>query len=214
MCCSGASSKWWHDSYAINTIPPHAVPRMPPVLARAGGTVSVLFDPRRPYVAENSMPFAGFFSTTRDLGRFVQMMLNRGSSGGRQLLREDTVDRMFREEVAGQGIHQGLAWFLSSSRDEDGRSKPGGFWHTSSSGGLIAASRANGSAVIILTQAYLTDDLTPVRVTEWHYARQVTGTDPAPPNTPARVDAPAWFGELDKRVGGERCGFTRSGSDR
>jgi CubicO group peptidase (beta-lactamase class C family) len=54
---------------------------------------------------------AGLFSTAADLGRFAQMMLNRGALDGRRVLRGATIDHFTREV----GSHRALGWETPSA---------------------------------------------------------------------------------------------------
>jgi methyl acetate hydrolase len=49
----------------------------------------------------------GLFSTARDYGTFIQLFLNRGSSGGSRLLQEATIDVMMSNQIGAQriGLH-------------------------------------------------------------------------------------------------------------
>jgi CubicO group peptidase (beta-lactamase class C family) len=57
------------------------------------------------------MPAGGLFSTSRDVGRFCQMMLNRGTFEGKRYLSENAVKEMTRKQT-GPGINDnyGLGW--------------------------------------------------------------------------------------------------------
>jgi CubicO group peptidase (beta-lactamase class C family) len=62
------------------------------------------------------LPAGGLFSTAPDMVKFYQMMLNRGSSGGKRYLTEASVEKMTRNHTgelrAGftDGIVMGLGW--------------------------------------------------------------------------------------------------------
>jgi CubicO group peptidase (beta-lactamase class C family) len=57
------------------------------------------------------MPAGGLFSTAKDVGRFCQMMLNRGTFAGKRYVSENAVQEMTRKQT-GPGIKDayGLGW--------------------------------------------------------------------------------------------------------
>jgi CubicO group peptidase (beta-lactamase class C family) len=57
------------------------------------------------------MPAGGLFSTASDVARFCQMILNRGTFGGKRYVSEASVAEMTRRQT-GEGIPQnyGLGW--------------------------------------------------------------------------------------------------------
>jgi CubicO group peptidase (beta-lactamase class C family) len=171
--------------------------RILPVFAQTGGDRSLLFAPdgRAPIV--NSMPFAGVFSTARDVGRFAQMLLDGGCFDGGRLLRESTVDAMGREHISGQGMHQGLGWFVCFRAAGGPRhGAPDGFWHTSSSGSMVVADRSRGAATIILGQSLLDRGLVPVRMAEWEYIERTLGLLPVVEPHQSPEGAQPWLREL------------------
>ena len=94
---------------------------------------------------------AGLFSTASDLARFVQMLLNRGTSEGRTYLRPSTVDEFIRKKVSGQ--ERWLGWDMKT---EDGSSAgtlfpSSSFGHTGFTGTSVWADPDSRVAVIFLT---------------------------------------------------------------
>jgi CubicO group peptidase (beta-lactamase class C family) len=65
------------------------------------------------------IPMGGMNSTVMDLGRFMSMIFADGESGGRQVLKPQTIAEMFRpqnSDVAFDGgVRVGLGWFLSAA---------------------------------------------------------------------------------------------------
>jgi CubicO group peptidase (beta-lactamase class C family) len=75
------------------------------------------------------MPSGGLFSTASDLAKFCQMMLNRGTIGGRRLLSEAAIREMTRNQLSGSALKEiaearerptdpegyGLGWFIYPS---------------------------------------------------------------------------------------------------
>jgi hypothetical protein len=114
------------------------------------------------------------------------------------VLRESTVACMLCQHTVGQGIHQGLSWFLAfpvSARN--GAPLSCGFWHTSSSACLVAADCLARAAVVILGQTILEAELTPVRVAEWFYVRGSMRLAPSAPEVGTPREAHRWLRELD-----------------
>lgn len=168
-----------NDTFCVTELWRVPAARIAPVLVRQPAGTVVAFDATNASAIHNSMPFAGFFSTTRDVARFLQMFLDVGSSSGGTILRESTVAAMLAPHTPGQGIHQALSWFLAyPTARSDHAVKACGFWHTSSSACLVAANTANRAAVVILGQTLLDAELMPVRVTEWLYVRHATQMSP------------------------------------
>jgi CubicO group peptidase (beta-lactamase class C family) len=184
------------ETFGIDAIPSEHAARMAPVLECTGPDVSIAFDPRTAGRIRNAMPFAGLFSTARDVARFVQMLLDRGFGGRRTLLRAETVAHMLREDVRGNGIHQALGWFLAFSSESGRGARPCGFWHTSSTGALIAANAMTRGALVILGQRLLARDLVPVRVTQWKFAESAIRLRPFADNARPAGDARDWLREL------------------
>ena len=167
------------DSFCINAIPASRAARVAPVLTRSGSEVSVIFAPAGRHIS-NSMPFAGFFSTTEDLARFMQTFLDRGSSG--RLISDSMVAAMFREAARGEGVHQGLSWSLCFRSDGAATREAGacGFWHTSSAGSMLVGDRAAGAAAVILGQGVSESDLVPLRAVQWKYVERALRLSPTP----------------------------------
>jgi CubicO group peptidase (beta-lactamase class C family) len=65
------------------------------------------------------MPAGGLFSTARDVGRFCQMMLNRGTFGGKRYVSENAVRAMTRKQT-GPGIKEGYGLGWSTGGDSFG----------------------------------------------------------------------------------------------
>jgi CubicO group peptidase (beta-lactamase class C family) len=179
------------DSCCINDMPARIAERAAPVVASSHGLATVVFDPRSQRRILNSMPFAGFFASAVDLARFLQLYFDRGGS----LLREETVVRVCRERVLGQGIHQGLGWFLAFGAPRAGETQPCGVWHSASNGSLVAADLDRCAAVIVLGQSLLEEDLVPVRVAEWMYVERALDMRPRH-GRPEVADTPLWMTQL------------------
>jgi CubicO group peptidase (beta-lactamase class C family) len=185
------------DSFCVNAIPAAKHPRILPVFAQTGGDRSLLFAPGSRTPVVNSMPFAGIFSTARDVGRFVQMLVDGGCHDGSRLLRESTIELMCREHTSGQGMHQGLGWFVCFRADGGPRhGGADGFWHTSSSGSMVVVDRSRGAATIILGQSLLDRGLVPVRMAEWEYIERTLRLLPVVEVSQSPEGAQPWLREL------------------
>lgn len=77
---------------------------------------------------------AGLFSTTGDLGVFLQMLLNGGSMNGRRLLRADTIARFTRRVNLAPGSSRALGWDTPSRSASGGPSSAGDHFSASSFG--------------------------------------------------------------------------------
>ena len=77
---------------------------------------------------------AGLFSTTGDLGVFLQMLLNGGSMQGERLLRADTIARFTRRAGLAPGSSRALGWDTPSRTSSGGPSSAGDRFSSSSFG--------------------------------------------------------------------------------
>ena len=55
---------------------------------------------------------AGLFSTAQDMARFYQMLLNKGTVGGKPLLKAETVAAMTRNQTGKLETRPGMPWGL------------------------------------------------------------------------------------------------------
>ena len=62
---------------------------------------------------------AGLFSTAEDVAKFYQMMLHRGTAGGKQILKPETVAEMTRKQTGDLIARAGMPWGLGFSIVED-----------------------------------------------------------------------------------------------
>ena len=77
---------------------------------------------------------AGLFSTTGDLGVFLQMLLNGGSMNGERLLRADTIARFTKRAGLAPGSSRALGWDTPSRTSSGGPSSAGAHFSPSSFG--------------------------------------------------------------------------------
>ncbi len=77
---------------------------------------------------------AGLFSTTGDLGVFLQMLLNGGSMNGQRLLRADTIARFTRRVGLTPESSRALGWDTPSRSSSGGPSSAGDHFSASSFG--------------------------------------------------------------------------------
>jgi len=74
------------------------------------------------------MPAAGAFSTAGDIAKFCQMFLARGTYGGTQYLKPETVDTMTRIETpASVGAQRGYPWAENLGKDREAYGHGGAF---------------------------------------------------------------------------------------
>jgi len=84
---------------------------------------------------------AGLFSTARELSKLLQLLVDRGESGGRRYLRPETVDAFLAPVVEGQA----LGWQVP------GYAPPGSFTHTGFTGTWVLGVPSQRLAVVLLT---------------------------------------------------------------
>ena len=77
---------------------------------------------------------AGLFSTTGDLGVFLQMLLNGGSMNGQRLLRAETIARFTRRVELAPDSSRALGWDTPSRTSSGGPSSAGEHFSASSFG--------------------------------------------------------------------------------
>jgi hypothetical protein len=116
----------------------------------------------------------GLFSTINDYSRFLQMILNGGSLNGKRILRKETVDMMFQnqignlytdplDKVKGQNIEDpssdyvargkwGLAWALDST-GRNGRSLGTAYW-SGAANTYFSIDRKKGRAAVLFTNFF------------------------------------------------------------
>jgi len=99
---------------------------------------------------------AGLFSTADDLGRFCQMLLDKGSWQGRRILSPLTVEKFTTpQSPPDQPILRGLGWDIDSPYSgERGELFPiGSYGHTGFTGTSLWLDPASNTYVILLTNA-------------------------------------------------------------
>lgn len=100
---------------------------------------------------------AGLFSTTGDLGIFLQMLLNGGSMNGERLLRADTIARFTRRAGLAPGSSRALGWDTPSRSSSGGPSSagehfsPSSFGHTGFTGTSIWVDPERELFAVLLT---------------------------------------------------------------
>jgi len=97
---------------------------------------------------------AGVFSTAGDLARFCMMILNRGESGGKQVLLPRTVEQMSAPYFARGGeVVRGLGWDIASpySAPRGKGFSEGSFGHTGYSGSSLWLDPNSDVFVVLLT---------------------------------------------------------------
>ena len=100
---------------------------------------------------------AGLFSTTGDLGVFLQMLLNGGSMNGERLLRADTIARFTKRANLAPGSSRALGWDTPSRSSSGGPSSagdhlsPSSFGHTGFTGTSIWVDPERELFAVLLT---------------------------------------------------------------
>jgi beta-glucosidase-like glycosyl hydrolase/CubicO group peptidase (beta-lactamase class C family) len=100
---------------------------------------------------------AGLFSTTGDLGLFLQMLLNGGSMNGERLLRASTITRFTRRVNRAPGSSRALGWDTPSRSASGGpssagdRFSPTSFGHTGFTGTSIWVDPERELFAVLLT---------------------------------------------------------------
>ncbi len=94
---------------------------------------------------------AGLFSTASDVAVLVQMLLNRGTYGGKRYLQESTVVEFTRKYVPGQDRY--LGWDMKSAVGSSAGSyfSPSSFGHTGFTGTSVWVDPERKLGVILLT---------------------------------------------------------------
>ncbi len=112
---------------------------------------------------------AGLFSTSDDLARFCQMLLNGGVLDGKGVMSAQTVARMTAPLIVGEdGATRGLGWDMNTSFSSNrGELFPlGSFGHTGFTGTSIWIDRVSQTFVVFLSNRVHPDgkgDVTPLR---------------------------------------------------
>jgi CubicO group peptidase (beta-lactamase class C family) len=97
-------------------------------------------------------PHAGLFGTARDLARFAQMLLNRGTFNGRRLVSRETVD-LFTRRAGIPGSDRALGWDTKSAEGSSAGTlfSPRSFGHTGFTGTSVWIDPERRLFVILLT---------------------------------------------------------------
>lgn len=131
-------------------------PRIAPTEVEDGHVVrGVVHDPTARYMG-GVAGHAGLFTTAADLGRFAQMMLDLGESGGVRLFSPLTVRKFTgAESPADQPILRGLGWDLDSPFSGNrGELFPiGSYGHTGFTGTSVWIDPSTRTYVVLLTNS-------------------------------------------------------------
>jgi CubicO group peptidase (beta-lactamase class C family) len=102
---------------------------------------------------------AGLFCTAEDIARVYQMMLNKGSFNGKQLLKPETVAELTRKQTGNLAARPGMPWGLGFCVIEDPTQleanktySPGSFGHGGAHGTSSWADPSNGLIHVIMLQ--------------------------------------------------------------
>jgi len=95
---------------------------------------------------------AGVFSTAEDLAKFAQSFLNKGSYGGKRILKSSTVKLLLENQNQNfPGNDHGLGWELGQGWYMDALSDSTSFGHTGYTGTSIVISPKHQTIAILLT---------------------------------------------------------------
>lgn len=96
---------------------------------------------------------AGLFSSISDLSKFLEMLVNKGTFRGKQIFKEDTVAKMYTNQLTeGQDGQTGLGWELNQQQSMGDICKEGSvFGKTGFTGCSIAVNPDTKSGYILLS---------------------------------------------------------------
>lgn len=95
---------------------------------------------------------AGIFSTVRDLGNFVNMILNEGIYKNRNILNDNSINLLSKCYTEGLNERRGLGWKLKNTGSDTGDSVSDScLFHTGFTGTSILIDRETGLGFILLT---------------------------------------------------------------
>ncbi|WP_330948825.1 serine hydrolase domain-containing protein [Virgibacillus sp. MG-45] len=95
---------------------------------------------------------AGVFSTAYDLAKLAHMYVNKGSYGGKQILKPSTIELLTENQLPNfPGDDHGLGWELNQMWYMDGLTDKATMGHTGYTGTSIVVSPNNGTIAILLT---------------------------------------------------------------
>ncbi|GAA2715062.1 serine hydrolase domain-containing protein [Aeromicrobium ponti] len=141
---------------------------------------------------------AGVFSTAADLAKFAHMYVNDGRYGGKQILKEETVKMLVKNQIPQfPGDDHGLGWELGQGWFMDALSEGTSLGHTGYTGTSIVINRNNGTIAILLTnRVHPSRNTVTTNVARRAFARQVA--DSIPVLIPGKGDA--WFSGYGDRA--------------
>lgn len=136
---------------------------------------------------------AGLFSTAPDLGRFCQMLLNKGELEGVQILSPEAVALMCRAQVPAVSNNQCIGWRLRTSASSTlGFLGPRSFGHTGFTGTTLWLDPDGGTAAVLLTNAVHPDraksHAAPVRLAFHRAVAEQCQLNPAQPGVKSGLD--------------------------
>lgn len=119
------------------------------------------FGPNTQYWRDMGHPWGGMHSTTGDLARLLQTMLNEGVYAGRRLFSRAAVRAMTRNQNPGTRTPWGLGWALAESpvwAFFGELVSPDTFGHVGATGTVAWADPATGTLCVILTNRSVSAD--------------------------------------------------------
>lgn len=108
----------------------------------------VVHDPKALVLGEHCGS-AGLFSNLQDVSRFSQMLLNRGTIDGVEILKEETVTALIQDWTPSGTLHRSLGWDLFSSID--GTDKTRYLFHSGFTGTFILLDLAAEEGFVFLS---------------------------------------------------------------
>jgi beta-glucosidase-like glycosyl hydrolase/CubicO group peptidase (beta-lactamase class C family) len=138
------------DSSLLSRIAPTELDTL--TLGRKGAIVHGTVHDENAYTLGGVSAHAGLFSTARDAGAFVQMLLNGGSYGELQLLKPETVALFIKRQDLVAGSSRALGWDTADGKNSAGALMSAeAFGHTGFTGVSVWADPKTRLFVVLLS---------------------------------------------------------------
>lgn len=104
------------------------------------------------YILGKVAGHAGLFSTTQDLAKFVQMIMNDGMYKEKVILTKNSIDLIFKTQTKHLNSNRSIGWAMKEEDSSMGDlASENSVYHTGFTGGSILIDRDNKKAVVLLT---------------------------------------------------------------
>ncbi|MEK7728236.1 MAG: glycoside hydrolase family 3 N-terminal domain-containing protein [candidate division KSB1 bacterium] len=138
------------DSALLTRIAPTELDTL--TLGRKGKIIHGTVHDENAYTLGGVSAHAGLFSTARDVGMFLQMLLNGGSYGELQLLAPETIARFIKRQEVVAGSSRALGWDTADGKNSAGRlMSAAAFGHTGFTGTSVWADPQTQLFVVLLS---------------------------------------------------------------